>query len=86
MLFPRHRTVGKCHCDETFERVRDWKLSILSITHEEMMHLHYVQCLLRALVEPADFTLPERSAGSGDWHFEGWRARVGALAKEVKTF
>jgi hypothetical protein len=29
--------------------------------------------------------LPERSAGSGDWHFEGWRARVGALAKEVKN-
>jgi hypothetical protein len=60
-----------------FERVRDWKLSILSITHEEMMHLHYVQCLLRALGEPADFTLPQRSATTGNWRFENWRARVG---------
>jgi hypothetical protein len=42
-----------------------------------MMHLHYVQCLLRALGQPADFTLPERSTESGDWRFEGWRARIG---------
>ena len=68
-----------------FERVRDWKLSILSITHEEMMHLHYVQCLLRALGEPADFTLPERSSDSGDWHFEGWRARIGTEEPEHGT-
>lgn len=68
-----------------FERVRDWKLSILSITHEEMMHLHYVQCLLRALGEPADFTLPERSPDSDNWRFEGWRALVGSQEPEHGT-
>jgi hypothetical protein len=68
-----------------FERVRDWKLSILSITHEEMMHLHYVQCLLRALGEPADFTLPDRSPQSDDWRFEGWRAHAGTEEPEHGT-
>lgn len=67
-----------------FERVRDWKLSILSITHEEMMHLHYVQCLLRALGEPADFTLPERSAG-GHWRFDGWSSQIGSHKPEHGT-
>ena len=57
----------------------------LSITHEEMMHLHYVQCLLRALGEPADFTLPERSAGSDNWRFEGWRARTGPAEPQQAT-
>lgn len=68
-----------------FERVRDWKTSILSITHEEMMHLHYVQCLLRALGEPADFTLPERSPDTDNWRFEGWRALVGSQEPEHGT-
>ena len=50
-----------------------------------MMHLHYVQCLLRALGEPADFTLPERSAGSDNWRFEGWRARTGPAEPQQAT-
>src|SRR3712207_164060 len=60
-----------------YERVRAWKQSILMITHEEMLHLHYVQCLIRALGEPPSFTLPERDADSGNWIIPNWQARIG---------
>ena len=32
-----------------FERTRAWKQAVLGVAHEEMVHLHYVQCLLRAI-------------------------------------
>lgn len=54
-----------------FEKARQWKQSILQVSHEEMRHLHYVQCLLRALGESPDFTLPDRDA-SGNWIIPNW--------------
>ncbi|HEX4307481.1 MAG TPA: ferritin-like domain-containing protein [Solirubrobacterales bacterium] len=60
-----------------FERLRAWKRSLLLVAHEEMLHLHYVQCMLRALGEPPSFTLPERAAGSGNWRIPSWQARIG---------
>lgn len=60
-----------------YERARAWKQSILMITHEEMLHLHYVQCLIRALGEAPFFTLPERDAQSGNWIIPNWQARIG---------
>ena len=27
-----------------FEKARRWKQAILGVSHEEMLHLHYVQC------------------------------------------
>lgn len=59
-----------------FERARGWKQSILLVAHEEMLHLHYVQCMLRALGESPEFSLPERTDG-GHWLFPAWKARVG---------
>lgn len=60
-----------------FERLRSWKRSLLLVAHEEMLHLHYVQCMLRALGEPPSFALPERSPESRDWFIPAWRARIG---------
>lgn len=60
-----------------FERVRSWKQTILEVTHEEMLHLHYVQCLLRALGEPPAFDLPRRAPDGTGWLFPGWQAQVG---------
>ena len=60
-----------------FERARAWKLSLLNVAHEEMLHLHYVQCLLRALGEPPSFALPERDPATGNWIIPNWRARIG---------
>jgi hypothetical protein len=54
-----------------FERARDWKLKILRVAVEEMLHLHYVQCLLRALGEPPCFDLPQRDADG--WIIPAWR-------------
>lgn len=60
-----------------FERLRAWKQSILDVAHEEMLHLHYVECMLRALGEAPSFALPPRDPGSGNWLLRGWRARIG---------
>lgn len=59
-----------------FERARSWKQSILFVTHEEMLHLHYVQCLIRALGESPYFDLPARDA-DGNWSIPSWKARIG---------
>lgn len=61
-----------------FERVRAWKQSILNVSHEEMLHLHYVQCLIRALGESPYFGLPNRDDQTGNWIIPGWKARIGA--------
>ena len=58
-----------------FERVRAWKQAILDVAHEEMLHLHYVQCLIRALGAPPYFGLPPRV--EGDWTISDWREHVG---------
>ena len=44
-----------------FEKARRWKEGILAVAKEEMLHLHYVECMLRALGEPPSFTLPRRN-------------------------
>lgn len=59
-----------------FERARSWKQSILMVAHEEMLHLHYVQCLLRGLGEAPSFGLPKRSPDSGNWVIPNWQAQV----------
>jgi Ferritin-like len=55
-----------------FEKARQWKQSILGVSHEEMMHLHYVQCLLRALDESPSFALPDRKKDTGNWFISNW--------------
>ena len=57
-----------------FERVRAWKQAILNVAHEEMLHLHYVQCLIRALGAPPYLGLPPRVGG--EWTIADWRERV----------
>jgi Ferritin-like len=57
-----------------YERVRAWKQSLLIAAREEMSHLHFVQCLLRALGEPPYFQLPERDE-QGAWLFPDWQNR-----------
>lgn len=55
-----------------FEKARQWKQSILGVSHEEMLHLHYVQCLLRALDEAPSFSLPDRNPDTGFWKIANW--------------
>ena len=50
------------------------------MAHEEMVHLHYVQCLLRAIGGRPHFELPPRSATDGSWQFTAWKARIGGAA------
>jgi hypothetical protein len=59
-----------------FERVRRWKLALLQVAREEMLHLHYVQCMLRALGEGPYFELPDRDS-SGTWVIANWQPQVG---------
>lgn len=59
-----------------FERARVWKQNILNVAHEEMLHLHYVQCMLRALGESPCFDLPSRDK-DGAWFIPGWRPQEG---------
>lgn len=59
-----------------FEFARDWKQDILSVAREEMLHLHYVNCLLRALGERPEFGLPERDP-SGGWVIPDWQPDIG---------
>ncbi len=60
-----------------FERVRRWKQALLQVATEEMTHLHYVQCMLRALGERPAFVLPGRDP-DGTWTVPNWRLQVGA--------
>ena len=60
-----------------FERARLWKQVIFEITHEEMLHLHYVQTLLRSLGVRPSFALPDRDPTTGTWVMPDWRARLG---------
>lgn len=61
-----------------FERARLWKQMILEVTHEEMLHLHYVQTLLRSLGERPSFALPDRDPATDNWVMSDWQALVGA--------
>jgi Ferritin-like len=67
-----------------FERSRAWKQNILNVAHEEMLHLHYVQCMLRALGEPPHFTLPDRDQ-EGSWYIPGWQTQIGAHPQKEGT-
>jgi Ferritin-like len=60
-----------------FERARLWKQVIFEITHEEMLHLHYVQTLLRSLGVRPSFALPDRDPTTGTWVMPDWRAKLG---------
>ncbi|WP_225410772.1 ferritin-like domain-containing protein [Stigmatella hybrida] len=64
-----------------FERVRRWKQALLTVAHEEMLHLHFVECMLRALGERPYFGLPNRNA-KGAWVIPNWQARMGAKAAD----
>lgn len=66
-----------------FERVRAWKQSILQVAQEEMLHLHYVQCLIRALGESPYFQLPDRDE-AGNWFIPNWKMGVGKEGGEPK--
>lgn len=55
-----------------FERAREWKRTLLEVAREEMLHLHYVQCMLRALGESPHFRLPKRSYDGCGWHVPAW--------------
>lgn len=61
---------------QQFERVRGWKQNILAVAHEEMRHLHYVQCMIRALGERPSLGLPARNA-QGNWVIPNWDMREG---------
>lgn len=67
-----------------FERVRTWKQHLLEVTHEEMLHLHYVQCMLRALGESPCFDLPAEDEKK-IWVIPGWKARIGEKPVEDGT-
>ena len=60
------------------ERSRAWKQSLLLVAHEEMLHLHYVQCMLRALGDRPHFGLPARNK-VGNWIIPNWRAQAGDI-------
>ncbi|MEC5145411.1 ferritin-like domain-containing protein [Chitinophaga sp. 212800010-3] len=62
-----------------FELARSWKQSILFVGHEEMLHLHYVQCMLRGIGERPCFTLPPRDKTSGNWIISNWKATIGEV-------
>lgn len=62
-----------------FERAREWKKSILMVAHEEMLHLHYVQCLLRALGEKPYFQLPDKKPGTNNWFIPNWNIKNGKV-------
>jgi len=62
-----------------FERVRSWKQNMLAVAHEEMLHLHYVECMLRALGEAPSFALPPRN-DAGNWIVRNWQQHVAPVA------
>jgi Ferritin-like len=64
-----------------FERVRNWKQALLQVAREEMLHLHFVQCMLRALGERPHFALPDRTP-DGSWIIPIRRLQVGAAADD----
>jgi hypothetical protein len=64
-----------------FERVRNWKRALLQVAREEMLHLHYVQCMLRALGERPHFALPDRTP-DGSWIIPIRRLPGGAEAAD----
>jgi hypothetical protein len=66
-----------------YERARTWKQSILAVAHEEMRHLHYVQCMIRALGERPNLSLPKRDA-NGNWRIPNWQIQVGAEPVDPK--
>lgn len=65
-----------------FELARSWKTDMLKVGVEEMLHLHYVNSLLRALGEAPHFILPLRSNTSG-WIIEDWEAVLAGKSIEV---
>ncbi|MGA7226252.1 MAG: ferritin-like domain-containing protein, partial [Candidatus Acidiferrales bacterium] len=67
-----------------FERARAWKQSILNVAHEEMLHLHYVQCMLRALGERPFFTPPARNQ-DGSWIIPSWLTQIGTEPQKEGT-
>ena len=68
-----------------FETARTTKASLLRVAVEEMLHLHYVNCLLRALGERHEFGLPPRDK-AGAFLFPDWHIHVdGACDKGTRV-
>jgi|GEM_PF-1749370 len=60
-----------------FERSRAWKQALLSVAREEMVHMHYVECLRRGLGERPALSLPPRDSKTNRWVIRNWQARIG---------
>lgn len=60
-----------------FERVRAWKKSIMMVCHEEMLHLHYVECMIRSLGLQPYLGLPKRDPKTNNWLIPNWDAKIG---------
>ncbi len=65
-----------------FEKARIWKQNILKVAKEEMLHLHYVQCLLRGLGEMPHFLLPNRDPESKNWIIPNWHINLSGNLNE----
>lgn len=60
-----------------FERVRSWKQKILGVCHEEMLHLHYVECMIRSLGLHPYLGLPKRDPDTNNWIIPNWDVKIG---------
>ena len=67
-----------------FEQCRDAKRTMLRVAVEEMVHLHYVNSLLRALGERSEFSLPPRDAATGMFRIADWKGIVGDTAQRPR--
>jgi hypothetical protein len=56
-----------------FEYARQWKTSMIEVSREEMLHLHHVSSLFRALGENPHFSLPKKGGPNGGWIIDGWK-------------
>ena len=66
-----------------FEQARQLKTSILRIAVEEMVHLHYVNCLLRGLGERREFRMPPHEDGA--FQFQDWEPIVNGDCTPLPT-
>ena len=59
-----------------FERARAWKQCLLGVAREEMVHMHYVECLRRGLGERPSLSLPRRDPQTDNWLVPNWKALI----------
>ncbi len=63
-----------------FEKARRWKQTLTQVARQEMMHLHFVQLMLRTLGEAPYFGLPQRSEAGG-WVIEHWEDQAAGVSR-----